>query len=173
MLTVAHPPIKVSEYASWSTKYYSRVISACLKAAGAPADLVQFVTGYGDAGNALVTGGADKVIFVGSVEVGKMVMRAASESLTPVILELGGKDAFIVCDDADAAALAQLACRGVYQNMGQNCAGPERFIVYEKVCPWSHDCRIEKPDSHPFTHIVCDCEVGMPRDPWQTGQVHW
>eukprot|EP00667_Euglena_gracilis_P005457 EG_transcript_5491 len=125
--------IKVSEYASWSTKYYGRVIAACLKAAGAPEGLVQIVTGYGEAGNALVTGGVDKVIFVGSVSVGKAVMRAAADRLTPVILELGGKDAFIICDDADVSTLDQLACRGVFQNMGQNCAGPERFIVYRRV----------------------------------------
>merc|ERR1712216_390184 len=61
------------------------------------------------------------------------VMEAASKTLTPVILELGGKDPFIVCDDADPKALAQLVVRGAYQNMGQNCAGPERFIVYDKV----------------------------------------
>jgi acyl-CoA reductase-like NAD-dependent aldehyde dehydrogenase len=63
-------PRQVSEHASWSTGYYGRMISAALEAAGAPADLVQFVTGYGEAGNALVTGGVDKVIFVGSTQVG-------------------------------------------------------------------------------------------------------
>ena len=45
--------------------------------------------------------GVDKVIFVGSTVVGKKVMAAAADTLTPVVLELGGKDAFIVCDDAD------------------------------------------------------------------------
>ena len=50
--------IKTSEYASWSTKFYGRMIKACLAAAGAPEDLAQIVTGYGDAGHALVTGGA-------------------------------------------------------------------------------------------------------------------
>ena len=94
---------------------------------------VQIVTGFGAAGHGLVTGGADTVIFVGSVGVGKMVrsgggvcwltqvgqvMKAAADTLTPVILELGGKDVFIVCDDANPAKLAQLACRGVFQNMG-------------------------------------------------------
>ncbi len=59
------------------------------------------MTGYGDAGHALVTGGVDNIIFVGSTAVGKKVMAAAAESLTPVTLELGGKDAFIVLDDAD------------------------------------------------------------------------
>jgi acyl-CoA reductase-like NAD-dependent aldehyde dehydrogenase len=49
--------IKVSEHASWSSGFYGRVISAALAAAGAPADLVQIVTGYGEAGNAVVTGG--------------------------------------------------------------------------------------------------------------------
>merc|ERR1719262_965528 len=63
-------------------------------------------------------------------------MRAAAASLTPVVLELGGKDPFVVCDDVSEAELdriAQIACRGVWQNMGQNCAGPERFFVYESV----------------------------------------
>lgn len=124
--------IKVSEFASWSTRYYGRVIQACLRAVGAPPDLVQFAVGYADTGSALVAG-ADKIIFVGSVGVGRKVMEAASKTLTPVILELGGKDPFIVCDDADPKELAQLVVRGAYQNMGQNCAGPERFIVYDRV----------------------------------------
>merc|ERR1719221_2135264 len=60
--------IKVSEFASWSTRYYGRVIQACLQAVGAPLDLVQFATGYSEVGSALVAS-ADKVIFVGSVGV--------------------------------------------------------------------------------------------------------
>ena len=46
---------------------------------------------------------------------------------------VGGKDPFVVCDDADISGIIQTACRGVWQNMGQNCAGPERFFIYEKV----------------------------------------
>lgn len=68
---------------------------------GAPVGLVQIVTGYEEAGRALVTGGVDKLIFVGSTQVGRKVMEAAAQTLTPVTLELGGKDAVIVCDDAD------------------------------------------------------------------------
>ncbi|GIL81328.1 hypothetical protein Vretifemale_10395 [Volvox reticuliferus] len=125
--------IKVSEHASWSTGYYGRMIEAALEAAGAPADLVQIVTGYGEAGNALVTGGVDKVIFVGSTQVGKLVMRAAAETLTPVVLELGGKDAFIVTEDADLNAVIQISLKAAYLNCGQNCAGGERFFVHDKV----------------------------------------
>ena len=125
--------IKVSEYASWSINYYKRVIDACLDAVGAPRDLVQFVVGYGATGDALVRSGVDKVIFVGSPAVGVLVAKSAAANLTPVVLELGGKDPFVVCDDVDVDSIVQTACRGVWQNMGQNCAGPERFFVYEKV----------------------------------------
>ena len=62
-----------------------------------------------------------------------MVAKTAAANLTPVVLELGGKDPFVVCDDADIQSIVQTAGRGVWQNMGQNCAGPERFFVYEKV----------------------------------------
>jgi acyl-CoA reductase-like NAD-dependent aldehyde dehydrogenase len=93
--------IKVSEHASWSGLRYKRIIDAALKAAGAPADLVQIVTGYADAGHALVTSGLGKLIFVGSTSVGHQVMAAAATKLTPVVLELGGKDAFVVCEDAN------------------------------------------------------------------------
>lgn len=63
--------------------------------------MIQVVTGYAEAGSALVGGGVGKVIFVGSTAVGKKVMVAAAEKLTPVVLELGGKDPIIICDDAD------------------------------------------------------------------------
>ena len=97
----------------------------------------QFVHGYGATGAALVSSGVEKVVFVGSPAVGKLVMRSAAATLTPVVLELGGKDPFVVCDDvtsdSEMGRIIQIACRGVFQNMGQNCAGPERFFVQEGV----------------------------------------
>ena len=125
--------VKVSEYASWSSLYYGRAIKACLAAVGAPEDLVQIVHGYGEAGNALVTGGTDKVVFVGSTGVGRMVMKAAADTLTPVVLELGGKDPFIVLEDASLSQCVPMALRGAFQSCGQNCAGAERFYVHEKI----------------------------------------
>lgn len=125
--------IKVSEHGSWSALHYKKAIQAALAAAGAPADLVQIVTGYGDAGHALVTSGVNKLIFVGSTQVGRKVMAAAADSLTPVVLELGGKDAFIVCDDADLATAVPTAMRGAFQACGQNCTGAERFVLHEKI----------------------------------------
>ena len=109
----------MSEYASWSIRYYKRIIDGCLDAVDAPRDLVQFVVGYGATGAALVSSGVDKVIFVGSPGVGALVAKTAAETLTPVVLELGGKDPFVVCDDVDVKGVVQTACRGVWQNMGQ------------------------------------------------------
>ncbi|KAF8061097.1 ALDH22A1 [Scenedesmus sp. PABB004] len=125
--------VKVSEHASWSIAYYRRIVDAALAAAGAPPGLVRFVTGLGDAGHALVTGGVDKVVFVGSTEVGRKVMASAAERLTPVTLELGGKDAFIVCNDADLGQVVPIAIKAAFLNCGQNCASGERFIVQRGV----------------------------------------
>jgi acyl-CoA reductase-like NAD-dependent aldehyde dehydrogenase len=132
--------VKVSEYASWSSLYYGRAITACLEAVGAPTDLVQIVHGYAEAGNAVVTGGSDKVVFVGSTGVGRAVMRAAADTLTPVVLELGGKDPFIVLNSANLSQCVPMALRGAFQSCGQNCAGAERFYVQSGI----HDAFVEK-----------------------------
>lgn len=124
--------IKVSEYASWSGCFYFRIIQAALAAVGAPENLVDVITGFAETGEALVSS-VDKIIFVGSPGVGKMIMKKASETLIPVTLELGGKDAFIVCEDVDVAHVAQIAARGVLQSSGQNCAGAERFYVHRDI----------------------------------------
>mmetsp|Transcript_25181 Transcript_25181/g.54399 ORF Transcript_25181/g.54399 Transcript_25181/m.54399 type:complete len:597 (+) Transcript_25181:63-1853(+) len=130
---------KVSEYTSWSADFLVRPVHAALKAAGYSPDLVQVVTGMAEAGSALVESGVDKVIFTGSDRVGKLVMKAASEKLTPVVLELGGKDPFIVCEDVDLEWLLPTALRGVFQNAGQNCIGVERIFIHESI----HDKFVE------------------------------
>lgn len=66
---------QVSEHSSWSIAYYGRIVEAALAAAGAPPGLVRFVTGYGDAGHALVTGGVDKVGWLCCVRVANMAMQ--------------------------------------------------------------------------------------------------
>ena len=104
-----------------------------LAAVGAPKDLVKIVAGFGDAGAALVSGGVDHLIFVGSTGVGRAVAAGAAPTLTPVTLELGGKDAFVVLCDADLDAALAAGLRGAFQSCGQNCAGAERFIVHASV----------------------------------------
>lgn len=124
--------IKISEHASWSGCFYFRIIQAALAAVGAPENLVDVITGFAETGEALVSS-ADKIIFVGSPGVGKMIMRKAADTLIPVTLELGGKDAFIVCEDVDVSHVAQIAVRAALQSSGQNCAGAERFYVHKDI----------------------------------------
>ncbi|KAJ4977836.1 hypothetical protein NE237_008616 [Protea cynaroides] len=61
------------------------------------------------------------------------IMRKAAETLIPVTLELGGKDAFIVCEDVDVPHVAQIAVRAALQSSGQNYAGVKRFYVHRDV----------------------------------------
>ncbi len=96
-------------------------------------DIVQVVTGGGATGEALVRSGVDKVVFTGSVRTGKRVMAAAADSLTPVVLELGGKDPMIVCADADLDRAARGAVWGAFQNSGQTCMSVERVYVERSV----------------------------------------
>lgn len=124
--------IKVSEHASWSGCFYLRIIQAALATVGAPENLVDVITGFAETGEALVAS-VDKVIFVGSPGVGRMIMQSAAKTLIPVTLELGGKDAFIVCEDVDVSNVAQIAVRAVLQSSGQNCAGAERFYVHKDI----------------------------------------
>ncbi|CAI5972129.1 unnamed protein product [Closterium sp. NIES-65] len=64
-----------------------------------------------------------------SVSTSPQVLEASAVNLTPTVLELGGKDAFIVCDDADLKQVVPIALRAVFQCSGQNCIGAERFFV--------------------------------------------
>ncbi len=74
-----------------------------------------------------------KIVFTGSVATGKRVMAAAAKNLTPVVLELGGKDAAVVCRDADLDLAAQGIVWGAFLNAGQTCASVERVYVEAPV----------------------------------------
>jgi aldehyde dehydrogenase (NAD+) len=89
----------------------------------------QVVTGFGATGAALCTAGVDKLAFTGSARTGKRVMAACAETLTPCVIEGGGKDAMIVAADADVELAAAQAVWGAMFNGGQTCAGVERVYV--------------------------------------------
>ena len=125
--------VKVSEHTSWSAAPLVDIFRRVLSRRGHEPDLVQFVTGYGETGAALVRSGVDKIFFTGSPENGARVMKTASENLTPVVLELGGKDPMIICDDADLNHAASQAMLGVFTACGQMCVGAERIYVFESV----------------------------------------
>ena len=99
-----------------------------------PPGVVNVVPGAADTGRALVANpGVALIAFTGSVDTGKQVAHAAADRLAKVHLELGGKDAFIVCDDVDVALAARGAAWAAYLNSGQVCTSAERFYVLPQV----------------------------------------
>jgi acyl-CoA reductase-like NAD-dependent aldehyde dehydrogenase len=113
---------KVSEYTSWSAAYFTRIIKAALEVNGHDSDVVQTLTGLGECGQALVQSPyVDKIIFTGSPAVGRKVMSGCAPSLKPCVLELGGKDPMVFCDDVKLDDVVPWSMRGCFQNCGQNC----------------------------------------------------
>jgi acyl-CoA reductase-like NAD-dependent aldehyde dehydrogenase len=91
--------------------------------------VLQVVHGHGETGAALCRSGVDKLSFTGSTATARQVMAACAQTLTPVVLEAGGKDAMIVDVDADLAAAARACVWGAMTNAGQTCVGIERAYV--------------------------------------------
>ena len=102
--------------------------------AGVPEGAVNVVSGAGETGAAL-TGhaGVDTITFTGSVATGQRVMEAAAGNVTPVTLELGGKNPAIVYPDADLEEAAAWIETGIFTNAGQVCSAADRAIVHEDV----------------------------------------
>ncbi len=98
-----------------------------------PPGLIQTLIGGPELGAAIVQQKPDKIIFTGSVATGKKIMSAASQNLTPLLLELGGKDAMLVLPDADLDFATSAALWGGFTNSGQACASTERLIVHESI----------------------------------------
>jgi acyl-CoA reductase-like NAD-dependent aldehyde dehydrogenase len=120
--------VKPSEFTPLSLV---EVIRAWKEDIGAP-DVFDCVLGAGEAGGALVDN-VDFVQFTGSDRTGRRVMARAADTLTPVSLEMGGKDSMIVLEDADLDRAANAAAWGSMYNSGQVCLSVERIYVEEPV----------------------------------------
>ncbi|KUL27851.1 aldehyde dehydrogenase family protein [Actinoplanes awajinensis] len=110
---------------TWLAQAWSETVS------GPP--VLQVVTGAGETGAALCAAGVDKIAFTGSAATARLVMAACARTLTPLVVEGGGKDAMIVAADADLDAAAEAAAFGAFGNAGQTCAGVERIYVERPV----------------------------------------
>ena len=116
------------------TQMVGRKLEECFLAARLPEGIFTYVNIPGRlAGSAFLNNGIDKLFFTGSVTVGKMLMREAAETLTPLVLELGGNDAMLVCEDADLHRAVMGAIWAGFSNCGQSCGGVERIYVHEKI----------------------------------------
>ncbi|MEV0219820.1 aldehyde dehydrogenase family protein [Streptomyces sp. NPDC050704] len=103
-------------------------------------DVLQCLNGFGATGQALIESGLNKLAFTGSVNTGKTVAAQCAQTLTPVLLELGGKDGVIVAEDADLDEAAEHIVWGAIQNTGHGCISLEVAYVVESV----HDAFVEK-----------------------------
>jgi len=119
---------------SSETPFTGLELRKAFAAAGVPEDLVQVVLGSGSiVGNALASSGVDRVVFTGSTEVGRKIMASAAQRLTPVTLELGGKDPMVVMADADLERAVQGAVWGSFVNAGQTCVCIKRIYVQDSI----------------------------------------
>ncbi|PWN50014.1 Aldedh-domain-containing protein [Violaceomyces palustris] len=126
--------VKASELVAWSAKYFIEGVRECLRVCGHDPELVQLVTCFPEAAESLTK--SDQIAhitFIGSEEVGRKVAMAATKELTPVTLELGGKDPAIILESADLKFFNSTFMRSCFQGAGQNCIGIERFIVSSKI----------------------------------------
>ncbi|MFH1829473.1 MAG: aldehyde dehydrogenase family protein [Pseudomonadota bacterium] len=118
---------------SSATALVGKLIEEMFAYAGLPPNIFTHVPGDSATGKSLIEALVDKIAFTGSVTVGKEVMRTCSETLTPLVLELGGKDPMIVREDADIEHATSGAVWGAFTNCGQCCASVERAYVHESI----------------------------------------
>jgi acyl-CoA reductase-like NAD-dependent aldehyde dehydrogenase len=114
------------------TPLTSLLLAEGMRESGLPEDVFQIAAGEGGTGAALVDH-VDMVMFTGSTAVGQKILAQAAERLTPVSLELGGKDPMIVLADADLERAANAATYYSMQNTGQTCISVERVYVEAPV----------------------------------------
>jgi len=119
---------KPSEYTPKTTEIIKELIHECF-----PQEYVCIVTGGREVTTELIHAPVDYIFFTGSVAVGKIVMKAAAERLTPITLELGGKSPTIVHKDANIEIAAKRIAWGKFLNTGQTCIAPDYVYVHEDV----------------------------------------
>lgn len=125
--------------------------------AGFPEGVVNLVTGAADVGEAMVSHpGVDKIEFIGSGNTARKVLANAAQTLKPCGLELGGKSAVIVFDDADLAKAAQKGLTGAVSANGQGCVNGTRLLVQRGI----YDQYL-----HALTAVAGHIKVGDPMDP--------
>jgi succinate-semialdehyde dehydrogenase/glutarate-semialdehyde dehydrogenase len=108
-------------------------IKKLFRDAGVPEGIFQVVQGYASCGRSLLDSGIEKIFFTGNTEVGEKVMSRAAQSLKSTVLELGGNDPAIVCEDADIENCTSGILWGGFNNCGQNCNSIERVYVERSI----------------------------------------
>jgi betaine-aldehyde dehydrogenase len=133
--------IKPAEQTPLTLLEFARFFEEC----GVPKGVVNVVTGFGATGAAIVAhADVDKIAFTGSLEVGKLIMKNAADSLKKVSLELGGKSPNIFFADADFEAAVDGALFGVFINQGEVCSAGSRVLVQRPIYKKMLDAMVAK-----------------------------
>jgi len=132
--------LKPSEY----TPLVGLKVGELFRAAGLPDGILQVLTGDGTTGASLVDAAIQKIFFTGSIRTGRRVAETAARRLMPFVLELGGKDAMIVCADAPFERTVNGALWGAFSNCGQACASVERLYVVAAIADKFINAVVEK-----------------------------
>jgi len=144
--------VKPSELAPYSCTRWAEL---CLEV-GLPAGVINVIVGGKEAGIALASDpGVDFIHFTGATETGRSIARLAADNLTPIGLELGGKSANLVFEDADLDMAAKLAMAAAQGLSGQSCTAGARILVQKGV----YDAFVEK-----LSALAKAAVVGDPRE---------
>jgi len=109
-------------------------LAEIIQESGLPEGVVNIITGFGETGAAIVNHpGIDKIAFTGSTDVGKIIQKAVAGTSKKVTLELGGKAANIIFDDAPIDQAVEGIINGIYFNQGHVCCAGSRLFVQESV----------------------------------------
>jgi aldehyde dehydrogenase (NAD+) len=122
--------LKAAEDAPLSADAFARIAHE----SGLPRGVLNVVQGLGsEAGAPLVDASVDVISFTGSTAVGRQIAAKAGESLVKTSLELGGKNALVVCDDADLENAVKWSLLSSFSNAGQRCASSSRIIAFDAI----------------------------------------
>ncbi|SLN20102.1 Putative aldehyde dehydrogenase AldA [Roseovarius litorisediminis] len=128
--------LKPAEYTSLTALLFADVC----RQAGLPKGVVNIVTGDGSVGEMIVThAGIDKIAFTGSTTVGRRIRELTAGSGKALTLELGGKSAYVVFDDADLDSAVEGLVDAIWFNQGQVCCAGSRLLVHEGIADLFHD----------------------------------
>jgi coniferyl-aldehyde dehydrogenase len=162
-----HVIVKPSEHAPATAQTLRQMISEAF-----PEEYVAVVTGGREVASAFSALPFDHILFTGSQSVGKLVMKAAAENLTPVTLELGGKSPALVHESYPVATAADRICSAKFWNAGQTCVAPDYVLVPStRMVEFVHQCEIVISKRYPqpasnanYTHLISQAARERMRD---------
>lgn len=162
--------VKNSEQTAWSSAYFVTIVRDALSACGFDPNIVHAFSCWPQTADYFTSHpGISHLTFIGSRPVAHEVAKSASKSLTPLCVELGGKDAAIVLDDGSGRVMskgemeriASIVMRGVFQSGGQNCVGIERIVAM----PEAYDTLVKMLEPR-----IKALRLGDDLDPENTGE---